>query len=112
MPGVRTMKKAIIFTLIVVSFVSFSLLYLVRPPIPGEWKELKKGDSLHLVKSKVPELKRYDETMFFADRKVEHFGITFSWNMYVHFDLNEKLVSMNGRSRNDWTGLFDSSFQF
>jgi len=100
-----------IAVLAIVILLSTSIVLVAKPPMPGEWQLLRKGDPLDVVKSSVPDLQRYDETMFTSQREVDHFGIVFSWTTYVHFDRTGKLVSMNGRSRNDWSGLLDSHFE-
>ena len=102
------MKKIPAFIPVVSSPLLLSLLYFAKPPVPQEWRALKKGNPFSLVKSKIPELENYDATMFTAARDIKHLGITFFWTIYVHFGEGGKLESINRRSRNDWTGVLDS----
>jgi hypothetical protein len=75
------------------------------------WLSLQIGEPISAVRAKIPTMQRYDEAMFVANGQVSrHWGVTYTWGGYLHFDNAERLSRFEVRSRNEITGLLDTQF--
>jgi hypothetical protein len=105
------MKRLSLAFLCIVLAAGAVAAWYARPPIPELWNSLQIGESIAAVRAKIPELKQYDERMFVANGPVTtHWGVTYTWGAYLHFDDAARLVRFEGRSRNEITGLLDTQF--
>jgi hypothetical protein len=105
------MKRLSLALLCIALIVGVAVAWFARPPIPEVWNSLQIGESIAAVRAKIPELKQYDDRMFVANGQVsEHWGVTYTWGAYLHFDDAARLVRFEGRSRNEITGLLDTQF--